>query len=125
VPSVVGAVKDYTARREAFADRLAGLQRTPGLAKLDPAIVVERARAKMGEWRGLLGRQTAFTRQMLRKLLVGRVTLTPEGRQTTITGVGTLEKLFGGVLVPKGVASPTGTAIMWYVDLLGIVRRAA
>jgi hypothetical protein len=23
------------------------------------------------------------------------------------------------------LASPTGTAIMWYVDLLGIVRRAA
>jgi len=67
--------------------------------------------ARLKDWRGLFGRNVGHTRQLLRKLLVGKLTITPEvtetGRFSKITGTGTLEPLARG-LCPSMVASPRG-----------------
>ena len=50
-------------------------------------------------------------RQMLRKILVGRLTLTPDSkgeRFLDVTAEGTFTKILAGIVIPRGVASPPG-----------------
>ena len=60
-----------------------------------------------------LTRHTAQARQLLRKLLVGRLTFAPEtradGRYVQITGTGTIGPMAVALGCPSAVASPTGT----------------
>ena len=63
----------------------------------------------------MLGRQVAWTRQILTKLLVGKMTLTPitlaDGSAGyELSGKFRYDRLLSGILTPnsRGVTSPTG-----------------
>ena len=82
----------------------------------------------LGEWAGLMKRHTPQARQVLRKLLHGRVIVqqTPEREDcyAEITATATIGKvLTGTVVVPKVLASPTGLNMSDRVG--GLLRRAA
>lgn len=66
--------------------------------------------ARVTDWRGLLGANVSHARQLLRKLLVGPVRLTPIGpdqRVYRFEATVSLGKLLSG-LFPTSVASPRG-----------------
>jgi hypothetical protein len=83
---------------------------------IDHKGIETRIRAILGDWRGLLRAQVPQARQILSKLLCGRLSVTPERRQGVrgfrLTGSGVFVKLFGesSELSLQPVASPTGTA---------------
>ena len=112
IPAMVETIKDRERRRKALSGRLAALeaarQRGPGGNR--DAMLAD-LRARLDDWQGLFGRHVGQTRQLLRKLLVGRLTITPDvsesGRIARITGAGTLEPLLRGV-APKLVVGPPG-----------------
>ena len=66
---------------------------------------------RIQDWKRLLRRRAPQGRQILRKLIEGRLLLTPHPGEVTpyytFTGTGTLTGLLSGVL-PHKVASPTG-----------------
>jgi hypothetical protein len=82
------------------------------------------------DWQGFLGRQTVWSRQILTRMLAGRVLFTP----TTINDSGvagyairvplTYERLFAGSLYPQGMASPAGTDTLWTFERRRLVRAA-
>jgi hypothetical protein len=79
--------------------------------------------------RGLLGRQVPKARQMLQKLLVDRLALTPfaheGGRGYRFAGQGTYGALFAGEAAPPTLVSPAGFATPCGVQVRGVVRRRA
>jgi hypothetical protein len=64
---------------------------------------------KADEWRALLRKHAPIARQMLRKLVEGRIVFTPdrEARRYTFRVSGTLGNFFKGIVCPQAVASPS------------------
>jgi hypothetical protein len=66
---------------------------------------------RLRDWRSLLRRHAEQGQQLLRRLIVGRLVVTPEadaeGRFYRFKGQGTLSRLLAG-MGPQNVASPTG-----------------
>jgi site-specific DNA recombinase len=116
--SLVAALKDRERRR---ADLLAQVEHLDGLAKAPTWADDVRAeiRRRLADWRGLLGREPEIARQILRKLLDGRLTLTPKvtsaGQCYELTGRATYGRLFEGV-VATGVTAPAGYRTMRRCD---------
>jgi hypothetical protein len=82
---------------------------------------------KAEEWRGLLRKHAPIARQMVRKLVEGRIVFTPdpEARRYTFLATGTLANFFSGIVCPQAVASPTSTAEMYELPIQGDLRNAA
>jgi hypothetical protein len=57
----------------------------------------------------LLRKHAPIARQMVRKLVEGRIVFTPdrEARRYTFLATGTLANFFSGIVCPQAVASPT------------------
>jgi hypothetical protein len=115
LPALVESLTASDRERRALESRLAALDRP--VPTLDQALET-RLRRAAEEWRGVLGRQVGLARQIMTKLLAGRVTFEPEDRHGLpgfrFRAVGTLAKLVTG-LVPgewigslRVLASPTG-----------------
>ncbi len=67
--------------------------------------------ARVQEWRTMAARTVAQGRQILRKLLRGRVTATPQDDGTVeLSGQADYGKLFSGIFLATAVASPRGLA---------------
>jgi DNA invertase Pin-like site-specific DNA recombinase len=115
IPALIEAVKVQEAQRKAIVRRLEVLRRPSGLV-FDDALE-RRLRAAVGEWRDALGSQVAQARQVVEKLLTGRLTVEPETRggrrRFRFKGVGTVTKLVAGVIPAEAleglqaVASPS------------------
>jgi hypothetical protein len=79
---------------------------------LDPATLTPAILAKLGDWSGLMGRRVAQARQILRHLLVGRITFTPEADGTmAFVGSASLGPLIAGTALAglsKAGVSQTG-----------------
>jgi hypothetical protein len=62
-------------------------------------------RERLTDWKGLLQRQTAEARQILRRLLLGRLVFTPredeDGCYYEFAGQGSISTLLAGVVLPK------------------------
>jgi hypothetical protein len=82
---------------------------------------------KAEEWRGLLRKHAPIARQMVRKLVEGRIVFTPDpqARRYTFLATGTLASFFSGIVCPQAVASPTSTAEMYELPIQGDLRNAA
>jgi hypothetical protein len=67
---------------------------------------------KTEEWKGLLRKHAPIARQMVRKLVEGRIVFTPDREATrySFLATGTLANFFSGIVCPQAVASPTGCA---------------
>ena len=114
VPALVGAIKTQDARRGTLQARLTTMERPA--VRFDRTLE-RRLRKAVEEWRAVLGRQVGQARQVVTKLLAGRLTFVPE-RRNGLNGfrfqaTGTVDKLIAGV-VPgqlstlQTVVSPTG-----------------
>jgi hypothetical protein len=89
---------------------------------------------KADEWRALHRKHAPIARQMVRKLVEGRIVFTPDGeaRRYTFLATGMLANFFSGLVCPQAVASPTGRtdtyeagrAETYELPLCGTVRRA-
>ncbi len=75
---------------------------------LDGPCVKRALRAKAADLSGALRRRVPQTRQMLERLLVGRLTLAPDAarRAYGFTGQGTYGVLFEGTVLPLATACP-------------------
>ncbi len=127
VASMVQAIKDRERRRKSLAGRLAALEAVSQWPNRDQNEMSKDLEKRLADWRGLFGRHVGQTRQLLRKLLVGRLTVTPDvredGRYARITGTGTLEPLVRG-LCPSMVASPTGIETQGSLEFFRRFRAA-
>jgi hypothetical protein len=128
IPALVKSLKEHEAQRELLEQRLEALNR-PEVAF--DAEMEQRLTASVEEWREILGRQVPVARQILTKLLAGRITFAPEERDGRrgfrFTATGTVEKLVEGV-VPGSFrtgVSPRGTVDLYQVEIRGETRRAA
>ncbi len=112
LPSLLQGIKDRERRRAHLREQLAGLERCDQVSQFDFRQIEQELRARLEDWRGLLCRQVAQARQILRKLLVGKLVFTPKedasGRYYEFVGQGTLRQVLAGVGAAKGRVSPAG-----------------
>ena len=64
---------------------------------------------RLSDWRGLLSRQIAQSRQIFKKLLVGRIVFrqTPDG-DYEFSGEASLGRVLAGIVCTKAGVAPTG-----------------
>jgi len=102
-----GAVASRERQR---ADVLARLEHLDGLSRAPEwgDGIRGKLRARLTEWHGFLGRQPEIARQILRKLLVGRLVLTPdaEARVYQVQGTATYGRLLEGIVSVASVVPP-------------------
>ena len=100
VPVLVNAVKEREAQRARCERELATLDSTRRLPHLDRARLDSQVRETLTDWQGLLGKQTAPAREILRNVLAGRLifTPTPEERVYTFTGQASIGRLLAGAV---------------------------
>jgi hypothetical protein len=80
-----------------------------GLTAGDVAWLTDEVRRRLTEWQGFLTASVAQARQILRKLLVGRIIFHPQGRSRyTFTGTADLSGCLTGGPRSKAGVSPTG-----------------
>ena len=75
--TLVQAIRDKEAQRDALTTQIASLTGAERAAKVDWRTVEQQLRAKLDEWRQLLGRHVPQARQVLKKLLLGPIVFTP------------------------------------------------
>ena len=111
------ALRSRDARRQALQAELGQLDGLSRISTVDEAAVTQAALAKLGDWTALMGRQVSQARQLLRHLLVGRVTFTPrEDGAVAFRGEASIGPLLAGTVLAdaasrsKALVSPTGFA---------------
>jgi hypothetical protein len=120
VATLVQAIREQERRRQTLRAELADLER-PRVVPLTVGHLKAMLHTKADEWRGLLWKHAPIARQMVRKLVEGRIVFTPdrEARRYTFLATGTLANFFSGIVCPQAVASPTGTADGWPLPVKG------
>jgi len=126
IDALAVAVQERERDRDRLKRELAALEGLETLSGFDPKTVERKLRQKLAEWRGLLRRQTPLARQMLARLLDGRIVWTPnkEAGLYEFAGRVNLDRLLSGVVFTQGVASPTGLGRLWTVERRGFLRVA-
>ena len=101
-------------RKTALQAELTKLEQLAGIASLDTARLKRTLREKVSDVITLLGNHTAQARQMLRKLLTGKIQLEPVGRGRErgyrFRGALCIERLIDGEALQTSlsVVAPTG-----------------
>lgn len=115
LPSVIEALRQREGRRAHLKAELASLDQMRSLGEGELAHLEAELRARLADWRALLQRHPREARQILRKLLVGRLVFSPEtnetGRFYRFTGQATLGRLLAGEVLSKlsiSVVTPAG-----------------
>lgn len=127
LPTVVQAIHAREARREAIVARLASLERVAAMPRKDRGTLRAELQRRAEDWREPLARNVPQARQLLRKVLADRLTVTPDtaaDRESAITGDASLTKILAEIVFPKGMASPTGVVPEWTREVPGEVKVA-
>jgi site-specific DNA recombinase len=99
---LLDALKARQADQARLQRELDGLDGLRQLTDFDVRKVERELRKRLADWRGLLGRQTAVSRQIVAKLVSGRLVFTPQpDRSWTFTGQVQFGKLFKGIVLPS------------------------
>jgi hypothetical protein len=112
--TIIAAVKEREARRQALRAQLAAIDGRAVLAGTGRASLEDRARAIAADWRALLARKIPQARQIVSKLLDGRFSVVPERREGVkgfrLTGAGSFLKFFAEIpeISLQPLVSPTG-----------------
>jgi site-specific DNA recombinase len=106
--TLVQAIRDQERRHQTLRAELADMVR-PRVVPLNLSELKAKVLEKSQEWRALLRKHAPIARQMVRKLVEGRIVFTPdrEAGRYRFTVPGTMGNFFSG-LVPLAMASPTG-----------------
>ena len=128
--SLLARLKTEDARKKTLLAHLEALHQSVTVASLDGKRLEQELAARAADVKSLLGRHVPQTRQILRKLIVGRLTceaFEKDGlRGYRFTGQGTYEHLLPGKRVPTYVVTPAGSArFRLTVPLRTVYRRAA
>jgi hypothetical protein len=119
------------ARKTALQAELERLDQLSRVASIDTAQLKRQLEASVSDVTALLVRQTVQARQMLRKLLAGKIELEPVGcgreRGYKFRGALTVERLIGGEAIQTSlsVVAPTGTDRPWGFIIEGFAPLAA
>ena len=111
---IKGRLGAEKARKTALQAELTKLERLGGIANLDIGHLKSTLRERVSDVTALLGRHTAQARQMLRKLLTGKIELEPVGqgraRGYRFRGALCIECLVGGEALQTSLSmvAPTG-----------------
>jgi DNA invertase Pin-like site-specific DNA recombinase len=111
VNTVLKGMKLREQRRGELQDTLAHLERQTTALSLDVDALRPQIMALLADWRGLAAKHVQATRQLLRKLLVGRLTFSPApGGVIRFRGQGTLAPIIGRLELQgvQGLVAPTG-----------------
>ena len=122
--TLVAAMRDRERQAASVRQELAAMERPRRTDTTMPTL--QRAmRQRLTEWRTVLRAHVPQARQMLRKLIDGRINFTPdtELRRYRFVIPGTLGLFFKGLVDPQMVASPNGLADFY--TMAGAARRAA
>jgi hypothetical protein len=96
-------------RRRALQSELAGLEGLRPVAARDLQELQREVEVRLTEWRGLLQRQVTVSRQILRKLLAGRIVFRRrEDGVYEFSGQASLGRLLAGIICTKAGVAPTG-----------------
>ena len=107
--TLLTAIKEREKRRDRIEADLAGLDRLSRIGDVDRQQLKDDLSKRLDDWRGLLRHHVPQARQILRKLLDGRVTFTAKTDHYEFVGKWSLGKLMSGLVdLPQGMASPTG-----------------
>lgn len=108
--ALIAQVKAEEQRKKVLAIKLDGLQAVANVRTLDSARLKRDLAERVAATKGLLTRNTAQARQILRKLLEGRMAVEPMAqggkRGVRFTGKGTFGALFTGEAAPLMVVPP-------------------
>jgi chromosome segregation ATPase len=114
LPTLVAEMKALERRRAHLEAELQSLEQVRGLSATDLHALEPELLVRLEDWRALFRRHVMETRQMLAKVLSGRVVFTPRaaGAEWAVEYAAecSLGKLFNGVLGPKAVVAPRGSA---------------
>ena len=106
-------LKDTEQRRAQVEQELAALDRSRVLRPFDLGRAEQVLWTKVDEWRSTLRKQPALARQVLARLIDGRIVFTPDldKKIYTFEGTATLGNLLKGIVLPKtGESLPS----VWY-----------
>ena len=106
---LVAALREREADRTRTQDALDALDR-PIVQARSAAESRAVIRKKLDDWRGLLRDHAPKARQLVRKLIQGRIIFQPNPAAKTYTfeATGTISGFLAGIVCPQGVASPPG-----------------
>lgn len=125
--SLIEALKDRERQRTALQQRMDSLAGLAQVSRVDMRRVERDLRARVKDWRELLRRQAPISRQIVLKLLDGRLVFTPhEDRSWKFTGLASVGKLLEGIVLPQ-VWRPHGDSLPTVyptVKLCGVVLAA-
>jgi hypothetical protein len=129
--TLVQAVMAKEADKTALMRQLAAVDSQDVLRAIDRAALRHRVEATLHAegWVGLLQAEIPRARQILAKLLVGRLTFTPRtgaaGRYYEVTGRGRLDPILSAILpLPPALVTPAGFEGLSSVELRGVIRVA-
>jgi hypothetical protein len=110
LPTLLKTMRERVQTRTALRLQLASLTGLERLQTLDTNKLRRDLESRLSNWQGLLSRHVAQTRQILRKLLAGRLRFTFDAAERTcaFTGEGVLDPVLSGMLGAKALVSPTG-----------------
>jgi hypothetical protein len=109
--TLVEAVKAREAQQQAVRTELAALDQLTQVGRLDQALLERTARECLTDWQGLLAGQPVQARQMLKKLLEGRLVFTPtsDGAAVEFRGTGVLDPVLSGIVDGDGLPKAGGS----------------
>jgi DNA invertase Pin-like site-specific DNA recombinase len=98
----------------------------PASLQLDRRMIEATVREKLATWRALLTREVSDGRELLRQVLARPLRFTPDGRSYRFEGEAAIGRLLAGTAgSATSVASLTGFAALWNVELAGRIARYA
>jgi hypothetical protein len=96
-------------RRGTLQTELAGLEGLRPVTALDLQQLQREVEVRLADWRGLLSRQVTQSRQILKRLLVGRIVFRQrEDGGYEFSGQASLDRIVAGLACTKTVVAPTG-----------------
>ena len=112
MPSLLEANQDREHRKASLLESLGQLDGLGQVDLLDLRRLENRLRERLDDWKDLLTRHVPQARQILRKLLVGRLVFAAKSDGKSggyaFSGQGTPGRLLAGLVGAKTLASPTG-----------------
>jgi hypothetical protein len=119
---LVDALRAQGARKRELRGALDSLESSAAHA-IEPREIRRQLTGYLKDWRRLLRENTNQGRQVIGRLIVGRITFEPRGDAYVYRATGTVQPMLAGLV--HSMASPTGHLDLYQVILRGDTRRAA